>query len=1097
MAFWTARLARRALALLVAAMTLSGQGFQAGPQARGDRHYTVLLEAPASGTRLAGARGKAESRGPVRRMASSFAAMERSVERSQQPVIRSIRAQGVTVLGSVRNVLNAVFVRADPGQAEAIAGLPGVARVVQSREVPLRLGGVAQAVRLEEARSLAGDREATGEGVGIAVIDSGLDFQHPAFIEDSLPPLAGFPKGRPQHLEFANSKVIAIRTYHHLLCAPEPASSSPDDPSPWDFSGHGTAVAMVAAGSEVLSPDGAVSGIAPGAYLGIYKVTGSPDITPVASSQAIIAAIDDAVVDGMDILNLSAGHLAEYPWSSSGPECGLPADVLCDPLAAAAQSAVTEFGRVFVAAAGNDGIVGLGPSPTRGTISSPATAPDVIAVAATANAARLQESVGADGRTFPALSGSGPGLGAPVTAPAASAAWLENSEACDPFQAGDLEGQIVVARRGGCWFVDKVESATQAGAVGIVVYDDEPMESLIEMSSLANTDIPAYFVSAESGEEIVGLLDAATAESPVELTLDPTVIRSAADWRSAAEFSSRGPGPGLNLKPDIAAPGVGVYSAGAYQYERSGGFNPKEFRRFDGTSLAAPAVAGAAALVWQRHPHLTAREVASALVNTARAEVIEGGEPARVTTVGGGLLDVAAALDPIATVEPPTVGFGQLDTGRMPVWQDILITNRGTLAREYLVEVVPRDADSRAGVTLDGRSNVTLDLDPDQHATLRVLLAGRNPLPGAYEGHLRVRARGEDAELRVPYYYVVGDQVPTDAFSLWQTGLRGNAAELSQLSLGVRFVDRSGAPVRETPVEFLTASGEVSVVEADARTDALGVASALVEFGPSPGPHEVLAVAGGVELPFTLHSTREPPFIGAVFNSADPSSGLPVAPGSLVEISGWGLSEFPGEAPLSPLPVSLKSVSVSFDYPEAGLSEPGRVYSVGSDYVGVQVPWELAGFNFAIAKVRVMDRHGDFNVSEPVVVDLADVAPGLYSVSYGDGWSSASHLDGRLVTWDSPAAAGDRVVLELTGAGPFSEPLQSGLAFATSVPLAREVSVTIDGLPAQVTFSGSVPGVAGLAMVEAVVPAASRRGEVPVVVSVHGIASNPGVLVVR
>ncbi len=476
---------RTAVALTVC--LLAGWNSVAAEDGRVAR-YTVVLDAPATGKRLSMARTKADGRGSGRVSAASFAVMARAVAATQEPVAATLEAGGATILGSVQNVLNAVFVRATAEQAEAFESIAGVKSVIPSRDFEVKLDSLADVTGLKAVRPSG--LAATGEGVKIAIIDSGLDFLHPAFQDDSLPELTGYPKGRPEDLALANRKIVAIRSYMQLQNSGDPATSMPDDNSPVDFSGHGTAVAMVAAGRRVESPAGPLEGIAPRAYLGVYKVTGTPGIKSSASSQALIAAIDDAVVDGMDVLNLSIGQVATHPWNSHGSDCGDLLGNNCDPLAIAAQSAVFDFGRVVVAAAGNSGQIGGRDGPSRNTISSPAVAPDVIAVAATGNARRLEQSVQFGGFSYAALAGTGPVLAESLTAPAALAERFENPDACQPFAAGALSGSIVVAERGGdCWFVDKVEHAASAGAVGVVVLDNGPSDALIEMGVRHQSDL--------------------------------------------------------------------------------------------------------------------------------------------------------------------------------------------------------------------------------------------------------------------------------------------------------------------------------------------------------------------------------------------------------------------------------------------------------------------------------------------------------------------------------------------------------------------------------------------------------------------------------
>ena len=468
--------------------------------------------------------------------------------------------------------------------------------------------------------------DATGAGLKIGIIDSGIDLDHEAFQDDSLPALPGYPRGRPLQLRFASRKIITLRTYVHLLNSGQPATSTPDDTTPRDSSGHGTAVAMIAAGARVDSPAGPVEGVAPKAYLGVYKVSGTPGINSNPTSQAVIAAIDDAVADGMDILNLSMGAPARFPWAAYGYDCGEPdQSVDCDPLSVAAQSAVVDFDRVVVAAAGNAGDTGLRAFPARNTVASPAIAPDVIAVAATLNSKEIVEGVRVGSTVYPAQTGAGPGVDGSLTAALALADGFGNPLACAPFPSGSLSDRIVLVKRGTCFFVDKIEHADAAGAIGVVVYNDQGTDDLLEMASIEATDIPAYFIGARDGDALVASVRELPLGSAVEATLDAAPVARTTDWTQVGGYSARGPSPGLNLKPDIAAPGIHVYSAAARQASRPGSFRPSGFREYSGTSMAAPVVAGSAALVWQDHPEFTAREVASALINTASQTVMGDG----------------------------------------------------------------------------------------------------------------------------------------------------------------------------------------------------------------------------------------------------------------------------------------------------------------------------------------------------------------------------------------------------------------------------------------------------------------------------------------
>ncbi len=1081
--------ALRALALsamgCVAALSAAGAGIAS---------FTVVLESPSAGKRLSMSRAQGPRRAPGRVAAASFAHMARAVERTQEPVVSALEASGVEVLGSVRNVLNAVFVRATSRQAEHIASIAGVSTVTRSRQLDLNLDQVADVVGLGAWRLRSGGVRATGAGVKIAIIDSGLDFGHEAFHDDSLSAMPGYPKGRPEHLSFSNSKVVAVRSYMHLQNSGLPSTSTPDDDTPRDSSGHGTAVAMIAAGKRIDSPVGPLEGVAPRAYLGIYKVSGTPGINSRPSSQAVIAAIDDAVADGMDILNLSLGAPSVYPWNAYGIVCGNGNSSLdCDPLAVAAQSAVTDFGRVVAAAAGNAAADGIQGYPSLNTVSTPAIAPDVIAVAATVNKRRLVQGVRAGSLSLRAKSGSGPDVDGSLTAPMARASDSGNPLACDPFLAESLLGKILVAQRGGCWFLDKIENADQAGAVGVVVYNDTGTDELLEMSSIEDTDIPAYFLTAQDGMALTALA------TPVSVTLDAAPSAWPSERMTVGEYSSRGPTPGLNLKPDLAAPGIWVYSAAARPAARLGSFRPSGFREVSGTSFAAPVVAGGAALVWQEHPDLTAREVASALINTASQDVFEGRAAARVTSVGTGLLDLERALAPIATVEPPTVGFGSFSAIELPVWQEILVTNRSRATHAYRITVEPRDADPRAAVTLGGFREAEFQLEPSEYVTVRVTLEGLFPEPGSYEGYLKVTRSGEESQLRVPYLYVVGDNQPHNSHAITDSYLRGLAGEGAREYLAGKFVDVHGAPVAGMPVQFSVREGDARVLLATSTTDDFGVARAQVDFGATPDEQVVVMSGRGFEIPFLFEAVVEKPRIDEIANAASLEVGRPVAPGSIITVFGGGLSEFEGDAPLSPLPLSLKSVSASFDFPELGLSVPARVFHVEPSQVGLQVPWELAGLNFAYLKLRVNDRFGNDFASEPRTLELADVAPGIYLFVSDSGETAPAllHPDGYLITADDPTRPGGAVTVLMTGNGALASPVPTGTAAAEPNPTVHQAEVTVANTPAKVAYSGSIPGVAGMYNIDFLVPQHAPTGALELRVTIDGARSNAVTLPVR
>ncbi len=1053
------------------------------PQSAADRvrHFTVVLSEPSIGQRVAHRLRAPDGRVEVDK--PEFQLMTRQAAFAQDPIKRTVEDVGAEVTGSVCHVLNAVFVKATREQAKQLGQLAGIKRVVQARRFKLMLNTAAEIVDMPAAWNALGGVGNAGAGMRIGIIDTGIDIDHPAFDDSSLVLPPGFPKGRPEHLAFTSDKVIAARSYVQLLSSQDPTFSRADDETPRDRVGHGTAVAAIAAGQRVNAPAGVLTGVAPKAFLGNYKIFGSPDINEFSNTNAVIAAIDDAVIDGMDIISISFGAVAQFPYDSEGDTCFEEPGILCDPAALAAQSAVEDFGVVVIAAAGNAGAFGEQQFPTLSSIATPASAPAVTAVGATVNSRQLVQSVRFGGQSVTAISGTGPKPESPFAAEGRDAAEVGDPFGCQALPDDSLQGVIAVVARGECDFEYKVANAAAAGAVGVVVTNVDGQDDPFVMVELETTDIPAFMIGASAGQA----LRQAIGNSPgTVVTLDPTLIARPFASDQVAPFSSRGPSPSNTLKPDLVAPGVFIYTA-AQQFDPNGDtFDRTGYLSVDGTSFAAPFVAGAAALVKQRNPGFSAAQVKSALVNSTSDLVFDDGEFARVTSMGAGLLQIPAALDPIATAEPATISFGAVN-GALPLERDVILTNVGTASETFHLSIEPYDFDPDAAVSVNGAATVDLELGAGGLTTLDVGLSGTTPPPGAYEGVIRVDSASGGASLRVPYYYVVGDGVPFNSFAIAGTGVVGTVNEPHPELLIFRVVDRQGQPIADLDVQFNVVEGGGSIFQADGATDAFGVAAADVDMGPDAGLQEFEAVAGGLTIPF-FNAARRKPLIEAIVNGASFAAGQPVSPGSIVSIFGDSLAEFLGSAYTLPLPVALKHVSVSFDFPEEGISIPGRFYFSSSGQLNIQVPWELAGLNFVFVKVRIED-----SASTVFNLPLADYAPGIFEFRLGAKlYGVVTHADGTVVTAQNPARAGEIVIIYATGLGPL-DPAQATGEPAPLSPLVRTrviPKVTVGGSEATVFFSGLTPELVGLYQINATLPDPLPNGDQQLFVTANGIQSN-------
>jgi uncharacterized protein (TIGR03437 family) len=340
--------------------------------------YALLLQEPPA----------AASRSVVRlRMGPEVAAAARDLGVKQAPVRAELARRKIHVTGSSRLLVNAIYVEADPSRLPELSRIPGVRRVAFLPVLKPALDHAEQLVNTAGAWNILGGISNAGLGVKVAVIDSGIDQTHPAFQDPSLTAPPGYPICAGSDCDFATNKVIVARSYirQQAVTNPDdPASSSrPDDYSPRDHQGHGTAVSMIIAGVTNTGPGDTITGFAPKAYLGSYRVFGSPGVNDGASEDAVISALEDAVADGMDIANLSLGGAPIAGVFDSGDICGEPTGVPCDTLSQAVENA-TSLGLLVVVAAGNDGGAGT-QFPTLASVETPAIAPSAIAVGASTN----------------------------------------------------------------------------------------------------------------------------------------------------------------------------------------------------------------------------------------------------------------------------------------------------------------------------------------------------------------------------------------------------------------------------------------------------------------------------------------------------------------------------------------------------------------------------------------------------------------------------------------------------------------------------------------------------------------------------------------
>jgi uncharacterized protein (TIGR03437 family) len=1072
-------------AVLLAALSIASSAYSAQPVS--NRYALILQDSPVS------------ARFASREAIHTTGAMDyrQQIEARQRTLRTELASRKVQVTGSVSTLLNAIFVVAPASRVAELKGLPGVQDVVPIRRYKLKLNRATQLVNAPAAWNALNGVQNAGAGIKIAILDTGIDQTHPAFQDASLPMPSGYPICSGSDCDFTSNKVIVARSYVRQLAAgSDPANpaadSRPDDYSPRDRAGHGTAVASIAAG---VTNTGLVTitGMAPKAYLGNYKIYGSPEVNATTADDVIIQALDDAINDGMDVISFSSGGPAFFGPLDSGAVCGNSPGVPCDLSAAAFENAA-KAGMIIVAAAGNDGADG-NYYPTFNSIASPGDAPSVISVGATTNSHVFYETVALSGSSVPSnlqtiegYLGTFPDYYYPigaVTSPLWDVTQLGNDGlACSALPAGSLNGAFALIKRGSCSFDTKLINAENAGAVGAIFYMADS-SSLVTPSFQLAMDVPAIMISNADGVALKSFIDA----NPGFLaTIDPSgeEFDSTSYANELAYFSSFGPSTGDSaVKPDLVAVGSSIYMA-AESYDPLGDlYSSTRYASAGGTSFATPLVAGAAALVKQAHPTFTAAQVKSALVNTASQDVlIENayGFAVDVQWLGAGKLDAGAAVNTAVTITPATISFGVVKSGSLPATRQLQVTNNLSGPVTLTVAIAPNSSIPGAALSL---GQASLSLAAGATGTVSVTLSGSVPPAGEYSGAVTIQGPG--VSLRVPYLFLVGEGTSLNANITPLIGDYFDGTVNQGIPDGImafKLTDYYGAPISGAAVLW-TARNGATLQGSDTTTDAYGIAATLPILGSQPGAYSVTAAAGGLSHTFTGTARSQPtvPSNGIV----DSASFSPaIAPGSYISIFGTGLSDTTDGEHTAILPLAIDYVNVSFDVPSAGISVPGHLTYVSPTQVNVQVPWELHGQTSAQVKVTI-----DYSNGNVVTVPISDYAPAFFQG--GNGLLAAQDSGFKTITASNPALHGQMIVLYANGLGPVTNQPKSGEPAPLS-PLAETTTppvVTIGGQAASVLFSGLTPSLPGLYQLNVVVPSGLSPGIYPVTVLIGGQTSKP------
>lgn len=606
----------------------------------------------------------------------------------------STLGRAIRVLYEYDTVLNGVAMQLTPVEAAKLLDLEEVQsiqrdqwRYALTNDSPTFLG----VPGIWDGSATAGLPGTKGEGVIVGVIDSGIWPEHPSFADDGsfpAPPAewsGGCSAPSDNSLPYTcSNKLIGVQ---HFIDGYVAASGGTYDGlfySGRDDDGHGTHTASTAAGNENVAASiyglnyGAVSGMAPQAHVASYKGLGP--FGGVTSD--LSAAIEQAVLDGVDVINYSVGsNVATDPW--------LDADAL-------AYLAAREAGVFVATSAGNAG-------PGVSTIGSPANAPWIMSVGASYfNRLYLSD-----------ISVSGPGTPPTGLYGASSTRGVENFRLVDaegtPTEFGETDGRcnspfasgtfaatdVVLCESGDIATWAKADHVRSGGAGAMIVYNDV---ASYDLNSYLYA-IPALRVLHETGLTLKDYV--ANNPGQVQLSFTQGQHITAPDPRVPVDtvvgFSSRGPAINANLnqlinvlKPDITAPGIHILAGASPEHvtEVNGLVEPygaqgQLFQLIQGTSMSSPHVAGLGALMRGLHPDWSPAQIQSALMTTAnsahQARTPEGDGAATPFDMGAGRADMTQAgragfvldenatnyrsADPLAGGNPAALNIASLTDG--------------------------------------------------------------------------------------------------------------------------------------------------------------------------------------------------------------------------------------------------------------------------------------------------------------------------------------------------------------------------------------------------------------------------------------------------
>lgn len=507
---------------------------------------------------------------------------EKVKDKQAEVITKAEEITGKTVHRSFGYLVNGFSIDANRRDIDKLSGIEGVKTVT---EVKSYKPDMEYAKKLTQATETWKDYGYKGEGMVVSIIDTGIDYTH----KD----LKNIDANKIKITKDKAEKEVDELSYGSYFTDKVPFGYNYADGNNEviDYSGseHGMHVAgIVAANGDDKGLDTlqAVKGVAPEAQLLAMKVFTNNPSQGSAYDDDIIAAIEDSVKLGADVINMSLGS-----------DCGFTDPT--DPENVAIEKA-TKAGTLCVISAGNAGLASSSNSSSvpqkyynikdDSTIGSPSTAENCISVASAENTIKVLSDI-----TYESEDGSVQKdvpykivKGGNIYALSSYREVVDCGNGDEDSFSKDVKGKVALIKRGGLTFQEKYENAVKRGAIGVIIYNKDGDDSLVSMEITIKKKVPIFFIPNSNGEELINNINKNIVKYKFENKKVAEAIENE-NTKDMSDFTSWGPTPTLDFKPEIAAPGGQIYSLA----------NSDSYQTMSGTSMAAPHTAGAEALILQ------------------------------------------------------------------------------------------------------------------------------------------------------------------------------------------------------------------------------------------------------------------------------------------------------------------------------------------------------------------------------------------------------------------------------------------------------------------------------------------------------------------